>query len=220
MSFDHVAVDFPTHEDANVDDSLVGGTRAFWVTKRAFDIVLSLALLPLMMLCGCLLLVANPFLNRGTLFFVQDRMGRHGQPFVAFKFRSMTHVNEITRHAEDPIETHRITPLGQFIRRLRIDELPQIINVLKGEMSIIGPRPDAFHHATTYMSAIPEYRARHAVRPGISGLAQVTLGYAQGLELTRAKAVSDLTYIQNAGPALDAKIVWLTLVTIFLRRGL
>lgn len=220
MAFDQVTVGLARHDDANVDDILVGGTRAFWLTKRAFDIGLSLALLPLMMLCGCLLLVANPFLNRGTLFFVQDRMGRYGQPFAAIKFRSMSHVNEITRHADDPIETHRITPLGQIIRRLRIDELPQIINVLKGEMSIIGPRPDAFHHATTYMSAIPEYRARHAVRPGISGLAQVTLGYAQGLELTRAKAIADLTYIQNAGPSLDAKIVWLTLVTIFLRRGL
>lgn len=220
MSFDYVAVDYPKHEDASLDEILVGGTRAFWAMKRVFDIILSLVLLPLLTLCACLLLVANPFFNRGTLFFVQDRMGRHGQPFAAIKFRSMTHAEETTRLAEDPIETHRITPLGQIMRRLRIDELPQIINVLKGEMSIIGPRPDAFHHATTYMSAIPEYRARHAVRPGISGLAQVTLGYAQGLELTRAKAIADLTYIQNARPSLDAKIVWLTLVTIFLRRGL
>ncbi len=197
----------------------IGGSRGFWVAKRLFDVVASLILLPVAILAALFLLALNPFLNRGPLIFVQKRMGHEARPFNAIKFRSMLPVEEITRRADDPIETHRITPLGEVLRKTRIDELPQIINVLRGEMSLIGPRPDNFDHASEYLQLIPEYRARHAILPGISGLAQVTLGYAEGIDATRAKASADLTYIRNAGFALDIKIIWLTLLTIVQRRG-
>ncbi len=219
MSLDNSAIaDLAWTTPAQSDD-LVGGSSVFWGVKRVFDISVSLLLLPVMLFFALLLLVLNPFQNRGPLVFRQKRMGRDGKPFLAIKFRSMLPADEITRGANDPIETHRITALGQVIRKTRIDELPQVINVLRGEMSLIGPRPDAYDHAQEYLEAIPEYRARHTVRPGISGLAQVTLGYAEGIDATRAKAISDIAYIRNAGVLMDMRIIWLTLVTIIMRRG-
>ena len=108
------------------------------------------------------------------------------------KFRSMQPADRITRAVHDPIETDRITALGRVQRTTRIDELPHILNVLSGEMSLIGPRTDYFEHAPEYVAQIPEYSARHTVRPGISGFAQVTLCYAEGLDATPAKATADL----------------------------
>lgn len=197
----------------------IGGSAVFWRTKRVFDIVVSLLLLPIFAFAFLALLLLNPWLNRGPLLFRQKRMGQDLVPFTAIKFRSMLPVDEITRAVNDPIETHRITALGQIMRRTRIDELPQIINVLKGDMSLIGPRPDYYEHAREYVREIPEYRHRHLVRPGISGLAQVTLGYATGLDATRAKATADLAYIRNASPGLEMRVFWLTIVTVLLRRG-
>lgn len=197
----------------------VGGDLFFWRMKRLVDVGGALLLLPLLGGFAFLLLIANPWLNRGSLFFQQERMGRRCEPFTMIKFRSMRTTTTETRAADGALETDRITPLGTVLRKTRIDELPQILNVLRGEMSLIGPRPDHFSHASDYLGQIPEYRARHAVRPGIGGLAQVTIGYAQGMAATRAKAAADIAYIENAGFALDLKIVWLTLVTVILRRG-
>ena len=178
-----------------------------------------LALLPLLALVAIALVVLNRRFNRGPLFFRQSRMGQNLVPFTAIKFRSMQPAAAVTRSIDDPIEAERITTLGRMLRKTRIDELPQILNVLAGEMSLIGPRPDFIDHAREYLVQIPEYRARHSVRPGISGLAQVTLGYAAGLDETRAKANADLAYIRNASVALEARVFWLTLVTVLMRRG-
>ena len=197
----------------------IGGSAIFWRTKRAVDIVASLLMLPALAFFALALLVLNRKFNHGPVFFRQQRMGQNLQPFTAIKFRSMQPAKTITRSVDDPIETHRITTLGRVLRKTRIDELPQIINVLRGEMSLIGPRPDYFEHAREYLTMIPEYRDRHLIRPGISGLAQVTLGYAEGIDATRAKATADLAYIRNASFALEARVFWLTLVTIFMRRG-
>lgn len=161
----------------------------------------------------------NPFFNRGPLLFVQTRMGQDCSAFSAIKFRTMVPAARITRSADDPLERDRITPLGQILRKTRIDELPQILNVLRGEMSLIGPRPDYFHHARKYMRSIPGYRRRHSVRPGISGLAQTDLGYVSSTEGTRLKVRLDLHYVDNLGAKLDAYVFWRTLVTVFGRKG-
>ncbi len=191
----------------------------FHTGKRVFDVSFSIVLLPLFLATCCVILLLNPFFNRGPLFFVQLRMGRHCRPFRAIKFRSMTVAASVTRGAEDPIEQHRITPFGRFLRRTRIDEVPQILNVIKGQMSLIGPRPDYFSHARFYVRRIPGYRERHAVRPGISGLAQTELGYAEGLDATESKVRADLYYIMKSSPALEVWIFWRTLTTVFGRRG-
>ena len=187
--------------------------------KRVFDIILSIVLLPLLLIFAVVLLVANPFANQGPLMFVQQRMGRDGIGFMAFKFRSMTNVPAISRSADDPLELDRITKLGRFIRKTRIDELPQILNVLRGEMSLVGPRPDAFDHALHYIETVPGYANRLTVLPGISGLAQTEVGYVEGTEATRAKVSADLYYIANRSLQLEAWIVYRTFAVILRRAG-
>jgi lipopolysaccharide/colanic/teichoic acid biosynthesis glycosyltransferase len=196
------------------DLNVLGGNQLFWASKRFFDVSASLLLLLLLVPLAVVILILNPFLNRGKLFFVQKRMGRDCRSFLAIKFRSMTEVAQITRTCDDPIEQNRITRLGRFLRKTRIDELPQILNVLKGEMSLIGPRPDYYEHASAFKSAIPGYHERHMIRPGITGLAQVDLGYIEGTDATRKKVAKDLYYIRNAGFRQEFRVFVATIVTI------
>lgn len=195
------------------------GVSMFLISKRLFDVFVSFfVLLPIASLSALALIILNPLWNKGPLFYSQVRMGLDCKPFVAYKFRSMVPAGSVQRSADCPLEEQRITPLGRFIRKARIDELPQIINVLRGEMSLIGPRPDYIGHARKYILEIPEYRHRHSVRPGISGWAQVELGYIEGVEATRAKVLADLHYIANSSFAMEARIIWRT-VSVILRRG-
>ena len=191
----------------------------FAIAKRAFDIVASLLLLPTLVAATIFFLVTNPFMNKGKLLFAQIRMGRDCKAFIAYKFRSMSEVGKITRGADDPLEIDRISRLGNLMRRSRVDELPQLINVLKGDMSLIGPRPDYFHHARKYVRSVPGYRDRHAVRPGISGLAQTELGYVEGAEATAAKVRADIHYINNASLKMDVWIFYRTVLIVFGRKG-
>lgn len=193
--------------------------KLFFVAKRAFDMVGSILLLPILLLVTVAIVILNPFYNKGSLFFVQSRMGRGCVPFKAVKFRSMRAVSEVQRGADAPLETDRITKLGGFMRKSRIDELPQVINVLRGEMSLIGPRPDYYDHAVEYLEKIPGYRERHVVRPGISGLAQTELGYVEGMDATRRKVKADLYYITHMSLALEAWIFWRTLRVVAKRGG-
>ncbi|MEM9058848.1 MAG: sugar transferase [Pseudomonadota bacterium] len=185
--------------------------KGYLGVKRSLDIAVAVAALPAVLMLGAVLLVLNPFWNQGPLVFAQTRMGRRCKPFRAFKFRTMKAAPEIARGPNDPLETHRITKLGQFLRRTRLDEFPQFINVLLGEMSVIGPRPDYWNHAVHYSESIPGYRRRHAMRPGITGLAQVSNGYAEGVDATMVKTRHDLKYIDTAGFATDAWIFWRTI---------
>jgi len=198
-----------------------GGSPLFWAGKRVFDILGSLLLLPLMVLMGCVLLLLNPIWNPGPLFYRQKRMGRDCKPFFPpfcpLKFRSMrpaATTAAVIRDAEGAIEQDRITPLGRFMRKCRLDEVPQIINVLLGQMSLIGPRPDCYEFALVYLKTVPGYRARHVVRPGISGLAQVTVGYVEGSEATKAKVAADHRYLAGAGVILELQIIVMTIRTI------
>jgi len=192
--------------------------KFFWVNKRMFDIFVSILLLPLLIVIGITLLILNRFFNSGGLFFIQERMGKNCKAFYAIKFRTMTPIEKITRKYDDPIETNRITPLGSILRKMRIDELPQVLNVLKGDMSLIGPRPDYYIHALEYLNNIEGYRERHAIRPGITGLSQVRLGYAQSLDETLKKTNFDNYYINNIGYVIELKIITKTILIII--RGL
>lgn len=183
----------------------------FWPAKRCFDVVAAILGLPFLLIVSAFLLVANPFWNPGSLLYRQRRMGRDGLPITVWKFRTMLAAGEGERGPEDPLEVHRVTPLGAWLRRTRIDETMQFLNVLKGEMSLIGPRPDLLDHATAYVERVPGYRERLVVRPGITGLAQVRMGYAEGFELTERKVHYDLAYIRKAGWAMDARVLRRTL---------
>lgn len=195
------------------------GSTVFRIFKRSFDILVSIALLPGLVGAILVLLVLNPFHNQGSIFFVQKRMGRGCKGFQAIKFRSMRKATQITRSADDPLEVDRITPLGHFLRKSRLDELPQILNVLMGHMSLIGPRPDYIDHAEEYLQTIPGYRERHMVRPGISGLAQTELGYIEGTTATRRKVQADLYYITHRSIGLELWIFWRTLSVVARRAG-
>ena len=190
------------------------GNKLFWINKRMFDISVSLLLLPFLFIIVIILPFINYFSNSGRLFFIQERMGKNCEVFHAIKFRTMVPVKEITRKYDDPIETNRITFFGRFLRKSRIDELPQILNVLKGDMSLIGPRPDYYIHALEYLKSVKGYRDRHDIRPGITGLSQIRLGYAEGLEATAKKASIDNYYIQNVGYIIELKIIVNTIITI------
>jgi len=166
----------------------------FETAKRLFDITFCLFLMPLVAVLAAALLFLNPFLNKGPLLFAQERMGKNCKPFRVLKFRTMQ-PGACQRGADDPVENDRITFLGARLRVARLDELPQILNVLRGEMSLIGPRPDCYDHALIFLSKVPGYRDRHAVLPGISGYAQTQHGYAEGVEATTQKVAADLHYI-------------------------
>jgi lipopolysaccharide/colanic/teichoic acid biosynthesis glycosyltransferase len=187
----------------------------FRILKRSFDIVVALAAIPLIAITAIILLTLNPVWNAGPLFFLQTRMGHDCRPFRAIKFRTMRPAHRILRGPDDPLEADRITRLGQFLRRTRIDELPQFLNVLAGHMSFIGPRPDYWDHAMHYLDTIPGYRQRHVVRPGITGLAQVDGGYAEGVDATVLKTRHDLRYIRGNGLGMELYVLWRTIYVVF-----
>jgi lipopolysaccharide/colanic/teichoic acid biosynthesis glycosyltransferase len=195
----------------HVEHEALSSGRAFWMSKRLFDIVLSLALLPLLAAILILVFAVNPLLNKGPLLFRQKRMGRWGRPIIVVKIRSMTPIYAAPRAPDSPLEKGRITPFAKFLRERRIDELPQIWNVLRGELSLIGPRPDMWEHALYYRETVPGYQKRTALRPGVSGYAQIKMGYAEGRAGVKRKAILDILYLRNASWRLDAFIFFKTL---------
>jgi sugar transferase (PEP-CTERM system associated) len=194
-----------------------------WVArtvKRGFDICVSLALLfvtlPLMLLTAVLIRLGSP----GPVLYRQRRVGLHGKVFTLFKFRSMTVDAEAGGNPrwathQDP----RITRVGNFIRPMRIDELPQLINVLRGEMSMIGPRPERPHFVEQLTRIIPFYHERSYVKPGITGWAQVNFPYGASVEDARQKLAYDLYYVKNRSVVLDLLILLATVRVILFREG-
>ena len=182
----------------------------FITLKFLFDKAFALAAMPSIALLGIALLVLNPYFNKGPLFHVQDRMGMGGVRFRMIKFRTMRPSGTESRAAHEQLEEHRITPLGRFLRRARLDELPNLINVLRGEMSVVGPRPECFAHAIAYIGTVPYYRDRFQVRPGITGLAQICGGYADTERAIQRKARLDRFYVRKSRAMLDLYIIWRT----------
>jgi sugar transferase (PEP-CTERM system associated) len=158
--------------------------------------------------------------SSGPVLYRQVRVGLDGESFTLFKFRSMRADAEAKTGAvwaskDDP----RITAVGRITRKLRLDELPQLFNVLKGEMSIVGPRPERPEFVKTLSSRIPYYRQRHCVRPGITGWAQINYKYSENLEDTIEKLEYDLFYIKNMSLSMDTYIIFHTVKTMLLSRG-
>ena len=164
-----------------------------------------------------LVALAIRFDSRGPALFRQRRLGLAGKPITVFKFRTMRphDAGEDERGAAMTGDgDERITRLGGFLRRMRIDELPQIINILKGEMSWIGPRPEALVLSSWYVGEIPFYRYRHVVRPGISGWAQVNQGHVAHVDEVHEKLQYDFFYIKYFSPWLDLLILFRTVKTM------
>ena len=188
------------------------------MVKRAMDIVGSLICIvlfsPVMLITAVLIKLTSP----GPLIFTQERVGLHNVPFRMYKFRSM----EVQTQSEEKKgwtvkNDPRVTPVGRFIRKTSIDELPQLFNVLKGDMSLIGPRPERPQFVEKFREEIPRYMVKHQVRPGMTGWAQVN-GY-RGNTSIRKRIDCDLYYIENWTVGLDIKILFLTVFRGFVNKN-
>jgi sugar transferase (PEP-CTERM system associated) len=158
--------------------------------------------------------------SAGPALYRQVRVGLDGAPFTLYKFRSMrVDAEAVTGAVWASLDDPRVTPVGRILRKLRIDELPQLFNVLKGEMSIVGPRPERPEFVRALSEKIPYYRQRHCVKPGITGWAQINYKYGDTLEDTIRKLEYDLYYIKNMSLGLDTYIIFFTVKAMLLSRG-
>ena len=189
-------------------------------SKRITDVLLASALLvwtlPLMLSVALAIKCDSP----GPVFYRQERVGLRGRRFAMFKFRSMVEDAEADGqpvYAEP--QDHRITRVGRFIRWARIDELPQLLNVLRGEMSIVGPRPERPYFVEQFDKLISSYDDRHAVLPGITGWSQVNYPYGASVEDAREKLRYDLHYVANYSLLLDLRILLATVYVMVSGKG-
>jgi sugar transferase (PEP-CTERM system associated) len=230
VTFDHLASVYEEYTGKIAVENLrpswlifsSGFRKSAWLAaaKRALDLLAASVGLVLAAPVMGLVTAAIRLTSDGTALYHQERVGRHGRLFTVHKFRSMRMDAEATTgavwaSADDP----RITPLGRFLRRTRLDELPQLWNVLKGDMSFVGPRPERPEFVHQLTKDIPFYGQRHVVRPGLTGWAQVRYTYGASVEDALMKLQYDLYYIKNLSLALDLYIIFSTIKTVVLRRG-
>jgi Undecaprenyl-phosphate glucose phosphotransferase len=200
----------------NVNDVPLQGFNS-WL-KRAIDVALSAAAVLVLALPLAVIATLVKLTSRGAVFYAQERMGLDGKAFTVYKFRSMHHDAEsetgpVWAREDDP----RVTPIGRWLRKLDLDELPQLWNVLRGDMSIVGPRPERPFFVEQFKHRIPQYMLRHKVKSGITGWAQVN-GWRGNTSLEK-RIEYDLYYIENWSVTLDLKIMWLTVFRGLLQRS-
>ncbi len=188
--------------------------------KRIFDIVFSILIIilgiPLWILIGFITKLSSP----GPIFFRQERIGQNGKPFIMIKFRSMFRDAEKKSGPQWAVEDDpRITPFGKFLRKTRLDEFPQFINVLKGEMSFVGPRPERAYFIKKLQEEIPWYTRRIKMKPGITGWAQVKHKYDATIEDVKQKVFFDLYYFENMSILLDIKIILRSILVVVTGKG-
>ena len=188
--------------------------------KRAIDVGVSVFVLIICLPIYIVLALGVLFSSPGPIFFKQERLGMHGRPFYIYKFRSMVsgaekNGPELARENDD-----RITKFGEFIRKYRFDELPQFFNVLIGDMSLVGPRPERKFYVDQILPYAPHYRHLHRVRPGITSWGQVKYGYAKNVDEMIERLKYDIIYVENMSIYLDIKILFYTIKTVISGKGL
>lgn len=187
--------------------------------SRVFEIIASL----LGLICGLMftpfIVLGNLFANRGPLFYKQERVGKNGEIFKIIKFRTMIENAEEKGPQWSEIDDVRVTAFGRLLRNTRIDEIPQFFNVLKGEMALIGPRPERPVFVDELKRVIPFYETRHIIKPGVTGWAQVKMRYGSSVDDSLAKLQYDLYYIKKRSFFLDTNIIVKTISTVLYYRG-
>lgn len=194
--------------------------KLYQLFHRSFDLIFStvgllfgVAMLPI-------ILIGNLIANRGPLFYVQERVGKNGAVFNIVKLRSMIVNAESSGEAKWAQKNDsRVTPFGRFLRRSRIDEIPQFVNVLKGEMSVIGPRPERPYFVNELSQIIPFYEMRHVIKPGLTGWAQIKSRYGSSVDDSLTKLQYDLYYIKHCSFFMDVNILVKTLSAVLYYRG-
>ncbi len=185
--------------------------------KRVFDLLFCVISLPPLVALGSVVWLANAATSRGPLLFRQQRVGKGGEPFEILKFRTMQ-PNGDSHWTE--VDDDRITPVGRLLRRSHLDELPQVVNILRGEISLVGPRPEQVDYVEELNDKLPFYNVRHIIRPGLTGWAQLKLGYTNDLSGAAEKLQYELFYLRHQGLGLDARIIIMTLRHLFQRGGM
>ena len=195
--------------------------RGYFYLKSFLDFMLAFFCLPLVLPLAAAIAIAIRLDTRGPIFFRQLRPGHSGMPIVVYKFRTMRpkQIQDERQAAVTEVDDDRITAVDRILRKTRLDELPQIINILRFEMSWIGPWPEALPLAGWYADEIPFYRYRHVVKPGITGWAQVNQGHVAGVREAIEKLQYDFYYIKYFSPWLDVLIVFRTIKTMLTGRG-
>lgn len=189
------------------------------VCKRTIDILASLFALLILSPVYVFAAIRVMLSSKGPVIYKQERIGLFGRPFHIYKFRSMYVDAEAGGPALSSKEDKRITPWGRFMRKWRIDELPQFVNILKGDMSLVGPRPERKHFIDIISNTHPHYKYLHKVKPGLTSWGMVQFGYAENVDEMMERMKYDLLYIENCSLALDIKIMLYTLMVIFQGRG-
>ena len=195
-------------------------STGFMLLRRTLSVLVSLTCLLLVLPVIPLVILAIRLDSKGPVLYKQQRVGRNNVPFYVYKFRTMktdaeAETGPVWAGQDDP----RITRIGKFLRASRLDEIPQLWNVLRGDMAFVGPRPERPEFVEWLTKEIPYYPLRHVVRPGVTGWAQVRYKYGNSVEDTKEKLQYDLFYIKNASLGLDLLIMFQTVKTIILRRG-
>lgn len=198
----------------------IESARSYDYLKRAFDVVGAVTLLTILSPIMLAIAAAIRFSSPGRIVFKQRRLTKGGQEFIMYKFRTMvTNAESMTGAVWANVRDVRITPFGRLLRATRLDELPQLVNVLRGEMSLIGPRPERPEMARDLARELPGFNRRMAVRAGLSGLAQVSSGYAACVDSYRVKLAHDLYYVENRSLLLDLKIALKTVSVVLTAFG-
>jgi exopolysaccharide biosynthesis polyprenyl glycosylphosphotransferase len=220
MAFERISTHELRPSQLIFSSSKLGPNRTGLRLQSAYSMtiaaIVALAAAPLMLLVAALVKLTSP----GPALFRQQRIGKNNCVFTLYKFRSMVrdaeaHCGAVWATRNDP----RVTPVGRWLRKLRLDELPQLFNVLKGDMSLVGPRPERPELVAELEKTIPYYRQRHCIKPGITGWAQIKHKYGESVEDAIVKLEYDLYYIKNLAPALDAVIMFHTAKVMLLSRG-
>jgi exopolysaccharide biosynthesis polyprenyl glycosylphosphotransferase len=193
--------------------------KLYLLVVRIFEISISLLGLSIAIFLFPLLLIGNAIGNRGKLFYTQERVGKDGAVFEILKFRTMVSNAESNGAVFATTNDARVTVFGKFLRKTRIDEFPQFVNVLKGDMAVIGPRPERPFFVKEIAELMPFYETRHVIKPGLTGWAQVNYAYGATIEDSLIKLQYDLYYIKHRSVFLDLNITFKTITTVLFYRG-
>ena len=200
------------------NEKVKGYSSIQYSLKRIFDIIMILLVFILSLPIGLYTIYRIKKESKGSIFFKQNRVGLNGEIFTCYKFRTMHTNSHFNPYTED--NDSRVFPYGNIMRKYRIDELPQIFNVLKGDMHLIGPRAEWDILVDNYSKKINGYEKRHVVKPGITGLAQVSYPYGRNINDAIEKLKYDLFYIKNWSPWLELKVVFKTVLVILGKEGI